>query len=109
LRLTSVGVYHTKPLPNGTKSLPGNFYIKDITGGPMVVGYLKDKSMHSYLLLVNRDYDKEVSFTLSVSPSVKGLMEVSKSGKKDPIVYKVKNGKIELQFNEGDGRLFRIF
>jgi len=108
MRLTSVGVYHTKPLPNGTKSLPGNFYIKDIKGGPMIVGYLKDKSMHPYLLLVNRDYDKEVNFTLSVSPNVKGLMEVSKSGKKDPTVYKAKNGIIEIPFNEGDGRLFRI-
>ena len=107
-KLSSIGVYHTEPLPRGTKSLPENFYIKKATGGPMVVGYLKDKSKRPYLLLVNRDYDKELNSTLSVSEKVKGLAEVSKSGEKVQTIFKVQNGKIKIPFDKGDGRLFRV-
>ncbi len=108
-QLNSIEVYHTEPLPKGTQPLPEDFYIKDIKGGPMVVGYFQDKSEHPYLLLVNRNYEKKINFTLSVSEKVKGFMEVSKSEKKDPIVFKAKKGKIKLQLDKGDGRLFRVF
>lgn len=107
-QLNSIEVYHTEPLPKGTKPLPEDFYIKDIKSGPMIVGYFQDKSGHPYLLLVNRNYEKKINFILSVSEKVKGLMELSKSEKKVLTVFKVKNGKIKLQFNKGDGRLFRI-
>jgi hypothetical protein len=107
-QLNSIGVYHTEPLPKGTKLLPEDFYIKNITGGSMVVGYFTDKSGYPYLLLVNRNYEKKVNFTLSVSEKVKGFKEVSKSAKKAQTVFKAKKGEIKLQFNEGDGKLFRI-
>ncbi|MDR3627187.1 MAG: beta-galactosidase [Ignavibacteriaceae bacterium] len=107
-QLKSIGVYHTGNLPKGTEPLPEDFYINKITGGDMVAGYFKDKSGHPYLLLVNRNYERKLNFTISVSKLVKGFMEVSKSGSNDPVEYKEKNGKIELQFNKGDGRLFRI-
>ena len=106
--LRSVGVYQTKPLPEGTNPLPKDFYVEKVTGGPMVVGYFKDESSQPYLLLVNRNYQKRVNFTLFVSEKVKGLMEISKSHKQGPKVFKVKKGEVELQFDAGDGRLFRI-
>jgi hypothetical protein len=107
-QLHSIDVYHTEPLPKGTKPLPEDFYIKNISGGPMIVGYFKDKPGNPYLMLVNRDYNVKVSFTISVLSKVKGFMEVSKSSEKDTTIIKPENGNIKLQFNEGDGRLFRV-
>ncbi len=106
--LHSVGVYQTEPLPEGTNPLPKYFYVERVTGGPMLVGYFKDESSQPYLLLVNRNYEKRVDFTLFVSSKVRGFMEVSKSQKYGPEVFKPKKGEIELQFDAGDGRLFRI-
>jgi hypothetical protein len=88
-QLNSIDVFHTEPLPKGTRPLPEGFYIKSISGGPMVVGYLKDKSGRSYFMLVNR------------------LVEVSKYGE-EPVAFKTKQGEIKLHFKDGDGRLFRI-
>jgi hypothetical protein len=107
-QLHSIDIYHSEPLPKGTKPLPRNFYIKSINGGPMIAGYFKDTSGCPYLLLVNRDYDEVVNFTLSVSSQVKGFIEVPKSLEKNPEEFKPKNGEIKLKFNDGDGRLFRI-
>ncbi len=107
-QLNSIGVYNTEPLPKGTKPMPENFYIKNITGGPMVAGAFNDKSGSAYLLLVNRNYEKAVDFTLYVSGKVKGFMEVPKSAKKNNHVFKVKKGIIKLQFKAGDGRLFQV-
>jgi hypothetical protein len=107
-QLHSIAVFHTEPLPKGTQPLPEDFYIKNIKGGSMVVGYFKDNTECPYLLLVNRDYEKNVNFTISVPSKVKGFMEVSKFNKKESTVFEPEKGKIELQFKDGDGRLFRI-
>jgi hypothetical protein len=107
-QLNSVDVFNSEPLPQGTKPFPENFYIKNISGNPMLAGYFKDNSGQSFVLLVNRNYEDKVDFTLSVSQKVKSFEEVSKSGKSGKKVFDVMNGEIKLQFDHGDGRLFRI-
>jgi hypothetical protein len=107
-QLRSINVYHSEPLPKGTKQLPDDFCIKNIKGGAMVAGYFKDNTEQPYLLLVNRNTEEKVNFTLTLSEKVKGLAEVSKSKKNSSVVFKSTKGIIKLQFNEGDGRLFRI-
>jgi hypothetical protein len=107
-QLNSIDVFNSEPLPKGTKPFPSDFYIKNISGGPMVTGYFKDNSGQSFVLLVNRNFEDGVDFILSVSEKVKGFEEVSKSMEGSKKVFEAENGKIKLQFKPGDGRLFRV-
>lgn len=105
--LTSLDVFHTAPIPAGTKGLPKDFFVKEVSGGPMAIGYFKDANGEPYLLMVNRNYDAPVDFALSLTDEVSGLVEVSKIAKGKSESYEKKKGVVTLRFKEGDGRLFR--
>jgi hypothetical protein len=106
--LNSIDVYNSEPLPKGTKPFPVDFHIKSISGGQITAGYFKDDSGQSFVLLVNRNYEDKSEFKIMVSEKVKGLEEISKFSGEHRNIFKTESGEIRLQFNSGDGRLFRV-
>lgn len=106
--LHSINVYHSKPLPKGTRSLPENFLIKTVGGAPLVIGYFQDIKGRSYLMLVHRNYENVGDVQLKVSDAVKGLIEVNRADATELTVLTPEKNIILLRFEAGDGRLFRV-
>ena len=106
--LRSVDVYHSKPLPAGTRAIPGDFLITGTEGAELVIGHMKNSRNEEFVLLVNRNYAEPGSTVLSVSERVKTLIETNKESGEDLPPLLPDNGKIRLRFEAGDGRLFRI-
>jgi len=107
-QLQSLIVYHSIPLPNGTLELADDFIIKETNGLPMVMGYFKDTQNRNYLMLVNRDYDNNGYVDITFADTVTSLVEVSKTNGTEQPPLEPDNSVITLQFEAGDGRLFRI-
>lgn len=107
--LRSAGVYHSPPLPRGTRGLPEEFLINSIEGAPIVVGHFNNGDGEQYLMLVNRNYDGVGDVILNVSEEVTGMAEISKEdGSELPALKPDKKNMINLRFEAGDGRLFRV-
>lgn len=106
-KLTSLNVYHSSPLPQGTHALPADYLINTVSGGSLVVGDFKDPSDVPYLMLVNRDYTN--SATMLLSGTIDSMVEISKTtGLELQVLVKDANHHFTLQFGAGEGRLFRI-
>ena len=106
--LTSTAVYHSLPLPLGTRLLPASSPISNIDIA-IVMGFFKTPKNLSYVMLVNRDYTNAKTGNITVADSVQGLVEVSKlDGKETALLAKNGQSQIKLEFKAGEGRLFRI-
>jgi hypothetical protein len=57
LRWKSAGVFHSEPVPEGARQLPGDGPVVSTSGAPLVVGVFSDGAAR-YVLFVNRDYEK---------------------------------------------------
>ncbi len=107
--LESVAVYHTAPLPRGTRPMPADFCIKSAEGCPAVLGYFRDaKGSDKYLMLTSRDFEKGGDLVLNMVPRIAGLVEISKATGRELPMTRPENGALTVQLNPGDGRLFRI-
>ena len=107
-RLHSIGVYHSEPLPKGTQGIPPDFMIKSIDGLPMVAGHFHDSEERDYVMLVSREYESGGKIHISVSDEVAGFVEVSKVNGNDKAVLVPEGNIITVQFDPGDGRLFKV-
>ncbi len=110
LRLTSTGVYHTQPLPQGTQALPADDVIAGVEGGPLVIGHFRSESGERYTMLVNRDPQQAAEVTITFSGHVQ-LAEVSRSsGELEPVETQVNghNTIWKVSFAPGQGRLVKV-
>jgi len=55
MKLRSVEVFHTPPLPAETRQVPADFWVQP-RGNDWVLGVMKDPDDRDYLLLANRDH-----------------------------------------------------
>lgn len=109
MRLSSVAVYHTAPVPDGAKPLPEDGLIA-IDGGQFVLGQFNSDRGEKYAMIVNRDHGKSATARLSFSRKVT-LCEVSrKTGRLRAIPVVEDGGKWvwRYRFRGGEGRLLRI-
>ena len=70
MQLTSVGVYHTRPVPNGAAGIPEEHLLKRITGGPLVIGQFRSQEGRRYMMFVNRSPLQSASATIVFSDKV---------------------------------------
>jgi hypothetical protein len=68
-------VYHSLPLPPGTREIPESFPFQFIYGGPIIVSEFESSSGMRYYLFVNRDYRSSGVFEFEVSSTV-GKVEI---------------------------------
>jgi len=110
MNLHSVAVYHTAPVPEGSKALPIDGLITRIDGGKFVIGQFNSEDGSQYTMMVNRNLDNgaeaEIHFTQEVS-----LYQVDPStGKEHAVRTKAEYGATvwKTKFKPGEGRLVRI-
>lgn len=110
MRLKSVGVFHTHPVPDGCKPLPDGGLIQGIKGGEFVVGQFNSDDGFHYAMIVNNSPKKAAKATIAFSQKV-GLYEVSpSSGKEVSTPVSDVDGVCawHVSFAPGQGKLVRI-
>jgi len=92
LELTSTGVYHTGDVPKGCISLPGNTLVRAVHGnGSFVVGEFVHSDGSSYLMLVNKDFQRSANFRVELNDPNSRVRRVSSY-----------TGRLEELVDEGD-------
>ncbi len=110
MRLKTVAVYHTTPVPQGCRLLPTNGLIESIKGGEFVVGQFVSDDGLRYAMIVNRSLTKAVRAKIAFSQAV-DVREVSPvSGREGRELVRDENGVCawNADFAPGQGRLVRI-
>jgi len=109
LRLESVAVYHTAPLPYGTEAIPVDCPFQVTGEGNFVLGLFGKSGHPSAFMIVNRDYQHEAEAVVKIALPDKKLQEL------DRITGEWLKGqglktdrKIRVKLSPGDGRLFRM-
>lgn len=72
LGLESTGVYHTPPLPRGTREAPGQHWVLP-EGGELVLGVLGDSAGGDFLMVANRRPDSGCPARLVFQRRIAGL------------------------------------
>ena len=110
LRLKSMGVYHTKPLPVMTQSIEESTLVESISGGMWLIGEFTDENGSSYMMVVNRDFIGPAELQLKFRQAPEELLEVSKQtgDERSTTRYSRTTGKLTQEFAAGDGMLFCI-
>ena len=108
LGLTSTGVYHTDPLPLRTHPISESTLVESVTGGTALVGEFENQDGKRYLMVVNRDYNKEVALLVKLRNAEVKVGELSKeTGEQHEVAdYSASTGKLKVQLAAGDARLF---
>ncbi len=110
IRWTSRSVEHSAPVPDGAKPVGGEGPVVAASGAPIVIGMLADGGA-TYVMLVNRDYERARTAILTFAAGVKGIREIPKS---DAAPVRISWGAgggervCALEFAAGDARIFRI-
>lgn len=110
MRLNTVAVYHTAPVPEGCRLLPPEGLISSITGGEFVVGQFVSDDGARYAMIVNRSLAKTARAKIAFSQAV-DVSEVSPiSGKCKRALVRDEGGVSvwNADFAAGQGRLVRI-
>ena len=108
MKLDSLGVYHTKPLPLGTRPIPADVPVQINSDGEFVLGLFGPKKNITAFMIVNRNYSKTTQATLKISFPTKKLQELDrKTGKWIDSLALDNNGIVKIDLQPGDGRLFR--
>jgi len=110
INLESVEVFHTPPLPVGTRLLPQDYWVQTATPD-LVLGIFKDKQDNGYIIVANRKIDSTQQVVLSFPPAV---TEVAKVDKNEgtlmnlPLTRFEKDSTVELDLAPGDGELLKV-
>ena len=107
--LKSTAVFHTGPLPRGTKLFEGYGGVVSCTGGPAVLGFFDGPKGGKYLMIVNRSPAKSAEVTLKFAEGVKSVGEVDRSKAGGRVrAIEMNGGEVKLEMVAGDGRLLVI-
>lgn len=108
LGLTSTGVYHTGPTPQGATRLGTDSLIALPQEVPLVIGFFNQTAGDArYAMVVNSSYSEPVDFAASLRPSVTGLTEITPDGLRE-VPIEVAEGQAKLHLEPGEGKLFRL-
>jgi hypothetical protein len=109
LKLKSVGVFHTEPLPYNTVNLVAEAPVKKMDGGAMVLGWLKDAAGGDYVFVVNRSQNEKIKAQLTLDAAVKKAEEISQeTGKPQPAVFVADSHLLTADLEAGEGKVFRL-
>ncbi len=110
MQLTSLGVYHTPPVPNGAAGIPENNLLKRIAGGPLVIGQFRSQDGQRYMMFVNRSPQESASATIVFSDQVTVEQVDRSTGKPQAVTLQQDDSGStwKASFEPGQGRLVRI-
>ena len=113
VKLKSTEVFHTKPVPAGTKQLPDDYWLQTETEN-IVLGFFKhkDKTRTDYLMIANKDIKDKCSVVLKFIHPVLKVRKFNKlKGKwKTLSINKTVDARtVSLDLPPGDGDLLEIY
>ena len=109
MRLNSIAVYHTAPLPYGAEAIPTNAPIQITSPGEYVLGLFGTGRKPTAFMIVNRDYSHESEATVKVALRGSKLQEFDrKTGKWVAFESLGANRTVNIKLAPGDGRLFCV-
>ena len=110
VRLYSTEVFHTPPVPEGTRALPGEFWLQSASQH-LVLGMFEDASKKAYILVANRDEKQsraaELHFTTPVA-AVKALERKTGNWLQLEVVSDGDGRTVRFSLAPGDGALLRV-
>ena len=109
LKLDSLGVYHTEPLPWGGHAVPADSPVQIVGPGEFVLGLFGAGGKVTSFMIANRSHKESAAARLRVAEGVKRLQEFDRASRKwRSYTAPGANGVITVELRPGDGRLFRM-
>ncbi len=110
LRWVSQAVYHSDPLPEGTRPLPADGPVRAVRNAPALIGLFRD-GRDELVMIVNRDYENERLAVLELEPGILGLCEEAKGEAAAMRAAWARDGEarvVALLLAPGDARILRL-
>jgi len=110
VRLKSVNVFHTPPVPKSTSPVPRGHWIQSPTKN-VVLGMFQDKEKRDFILVVNREYRRGQEVVLEFATLVFAVERINKNTGKWfalPLSHEGKHQVAKLNIHPGDGELLRV-
>jgi hypothetical protein len=109
MELSSIGVYHTAPLPYGAEAIPAPAPVQIQGDGEFVLGLFGKDSRPTAFLIVNRNYKQAAEAIVKVSIPGRKLEELDRTTGQWLRGQTLRGKRIvKLKLAPGDGRLFRV-
>jgi len=109
MKLDSLGVYHTPPLPEGTEAIPADSPVQITGSGEFVLGLFGFDDEVTAFMVVNRSYREPAAARLRIRnmPTGSGVQEYDRT---DCTWRGYARGTetITVELKPGDGRLFMV-
>jgi hypothetical protein len=110
LRWKSLAVYHSEPVPDGARPPASDGPVTGTSGAPLVIGVFSDGPA-TYVMFVNRDYEKPRTAVIRFAPDVREALEITKSDTTPARLAWAADERERvcvLEFGAGDARIFRL-
>ncbi len=87
MSLEALEVYHTGRESGANNPLPKDFFLQPAEGTDLIVSYMRNgKTKQNYVMLVNRDYEKEAAVDFTVAEEISSLEYISEeNGEATPL------------------------
>jgi hypothetical protein len=110
LHWSSAGVYHSDPLPEGTRSLPSDAAVRSVKNAPAVIGLFKD-GPDAYVMFVHRDSENDGLAVVEFDPGIRGLIEIAKDQASPAVIRWPEDAPSKTAaffLRPGDARIFKL-
>jgi hypothetical protein len=105
MKLETVGVYHTEPVPYGAEPLPAEAPVQVRTGGEFVIGLFGTTRRTEAFMIVNRDYQNASEAILDLKRDRAGVEELDRAtGRWSKLAKLGHNEGLHVKLSPGDGR-----
>lgn len=109
LRLRSLGVYHTPPMPKGTRGLDSKCIVAQCETTDLLIGWLRDGSYRHYLWVVNRSFKQKRRAAIRMREDFSEVGEVCQlTGRVVPASFDNTKRLLNANLQPGEGRLFVV-
>lgn len=109
MELDSLGVYHTAPLPPGSRAARTDSPVRIEGPGEFVLGLFGGGDRVTSFMIVNRDYRKAGAARVKLPHGVRAIQEFDRRlGRWRAYAAPGPSGAITVELRPGDGRLFRL-
>lgn len=107
MRLRSMGVYHTPPLPKGTVALDSRSPVAECDTEDILIGWLRDGQRKDYIWVVNRSFRQSRRAVLRLRAPVCEVGEINPiDGLVQPARYDASSHLLQTTLLPGEGKLF---
>jgi len=110
IRLKSVNVFHTPPVPKSASPVPSDHWVQSPTKD-LVLGMFQDKEKQDFILVANREYRRGQEVVLEFVTPVSAVEKMDKKSGKWlalPLSHESNQQVTKLKVHPGDGELLHV-